>query len=445
MAVFLKDKKRIIAAILCAVFTVSAALMIFSVCTVKVNLVLYVNGNSVGTVEDAASVDVIRGRVMSDISKVAYGDAYAGLNLTYGFAEGEDADALLSDGEIYKALYVAALKNYTSAYGLYANDEFVAANTDPASISDAVSAVRAAAQGEQNLEVELTGTLEVKSLYYPSASLYSRTEITDMLLAKKDGIYRTVAAAGSSVISVDIEATENEGVFLGANGGEVVSAETDDDGAVTVTIKVTETVPYKTEYRKNDELYVGTYEKSQDGADGKKEVIYTITYADGEPEQREKVSETVTIEPTPKIIDEGTKTKPVTASKDKYIWPLKDRFTITDGYGGREVYGEYSYHRAIDLAAPTGTPIYAADGGVVTRASYTSSYGNCVIIKHDNGQETVYAHMVSEPFVSVGERVYQGQQIGEVGMTGFATGPHLHFEVRVDGEQMNPINYLPER
>ena len=65
------------------------------------------------------------------------------------------------------------------------------------------------------------------------------------------------------------------------------------------------------------------------------------------------------------------------------------------------------------------------------------------MIKHDNGQETLYAHMRTDPIVSVGERVYQGQQIGEVGSTGYATGPHLHFEIRIDGEKVDPLKYLP--
>lgn len=440
-----KDKKKLILCIVCVIFAALSAALIASVCTVRVNLMLYVNGAAVGVVEDARTVDSVRERVISDVSKVAYGETFTGISVTYGFAEGRAASRILSDGEIYRALYAATLRDHVSAYGLYANDEFVAANTDPLSVADAVSAVRAAAQGDDDLEVELTGTLEVRSLYYPESSLRSRSEITNMLLLRTDSIYRTVAAGGSSVISVDIDASEDEKMFLGADGGEIVSSHTDGDGVMTVSIKVTETVPYRTEYRKNDGLYVGTYEKSQDGADGKKEVIYKITYRDGVPESREKASEEITLQPIPKIIDEGTKTKPVTASKDKYIWPLKDAFTITDTFGGRTVFGVYSYHRAIDLAAPGGTPIYAADGGVIVKAEWSSSYGYYVMIKHDNGQETLYAHMRSEPFVSVGERVYQGQRIGEVGMTGYATGYHLHFEVRVDGERMNPMNYLPER
>lgn len=439
------NKRKLFIYILCAAAAVVALVMIVSVCTMKVNLTLYVNGALVGNVESAADVNAIRERVLNDVSKVAYGEGCTDFTVTYGFAEGKEASQLLTDGDVYKALYVAALKDYRSAYGLYANNEFIAANTDPSSITDALSAVRAAAQGEENLEVELTGTLEVKSLYYPVSSFRSESEIKDMLRLRADGLYRTVAAGNSSVISVDIDASEDETIFLGPDGGKVVSTVTDDDGTVYVTIKVTETVPFKTEYRKNDSLYVGTYEKSQDGIDGEKEVIYRIAYKNGVPDSRETVSETITLEPVPKIIDEGTKTKPVTASKDKYIWPIKDYFTITDGWGGRTVFGTYSYHQAIDLAARAGTPIYAADGGVVTTAERNSSYGYFVVIKHDNGQETLYAHMRTEPIVSVGERVYQGQQIGEVGSTGYATGPHLHFEVRVNGEKVNPINYLPER
>ena len=439
------DKRKIFIYTLCIIAAVVAAVMIVSVYTVKVNLSLYVNGALVGTVESAEDVREVRERVMSDISKVAYGSGYDSCDITYGFAEGKDAKDVLTDREIYKALYVAALKDYKTAYGLYANDEFVAANTDPSAITDALSAVRAAAQGDEDLEVELTGSLEVRSLYYPVSSFRSESEITNLLQLRANELYRTVDAGNSSVISVDIDASEDELTFLGPDGGKVVSSFTDDDGTVYVSIKVTETVPFKTEYRKNDALYVGTYEKAQDGADGEKEVIYRITYKNGVPDSRETVSETITLEPIPKIIDEGTKTKPVTASKDKYIWPLKDSFTITDGWGGRTVYGTYSYHMAIDLAARAGTPIYAADGGVVTKAERSSSYGYYVMIKHDNGQETLYAHMRSEPFVSVGERVYQGQQIGEVGSTGYATGPHLHFEVRINGEKVNPMNYLPER
>ena len=441
----LKDKKRIILWSVCAVLAALTVATVAVICTMKVNLTLYINGAEIGVVEDASDVEAIRERVIEDVSKVAYGQSFSGCKITYGFAEGRKASELLSEGDIYSAVYIAELKDYKSAYGLYVNGEFVAANVDSSVISDAVAEVRKTAQGEQGLEVELAGTLEVRSLYYPVSTLRAGSEITSMLTLRAGELYRTVKAGSSSIVAVDIEASEDEPMFFGPSGGEIISSDTSENGVVTVNIKVTETVPFKTEYRRNDELFVGTYEKTQDGADGKKEVIYCITYKDGVPVSREKVSEETVLEAIPKIIDEGTKTKPVTASKDKYIWPIKAHFQLTDTFGSREVNGSYSYHYAIDLAARPGTPIYAADGGVVIKAERNASYGYYVVIQHDNGQETLYAHMRSEPLVSVGERVYQGQQIGEVGMTGYATGDHLHFEIRVNGVKVNPLDYLPER
>lgn len=439
------NKKRIILSVVSAILTAASLAMIVSVCAVKVNLTLMVDGVEIGAVQSAGDVEQIRRDVISDVSRVAYGSSFDGCSITYGFAEGAKAGRLLSDKEIYKAIYIATLKDYRSAYGIYANGEFLAANTDSSVICDAVAAVRSSAQGEDDREVELTGSLEVRSLYYPLYTLRAECEIEELLTERSSSLYRTVSSDGASVVSVNIDASVDEGKVFGAEGGEIVYSDTDDEGVMTVRIRVTETVPYQTEYRRSDELFIGTYKKACDGADGKKEVIYSVTYKDGVPVDREKVSETVILQPVSKIIDEGTKTKPVTASKDRYIWPIKNSFTLTDTFGGRTVFGTYSYHYAIDLAAPGGTPIYAADGGVVTKATYNSSYGYHMIIKHDNGQETLYAHMRSEPFVSVGERVYQGQQIGEVGMTGYATGYHLHFEVRVNGEKVDPLDYLPER
>lgn len=438
-----KGKNSIFLTVIAVMLTVSAVLMIASVCSVRVNLRLFVDGCDIGVVQSAADVDVILRRVISDISVDAYGENFGDCTVTYGFAEGSDASVLLTEDEIYKALYVASLKNYKSAYGIYVNGNFVAANTDPSVIADAVTATRAAAQGSDDVEVALAGTLEVKQLYYPTSTLKAGGEISRALLSLSGELYRTVSHDAPAYISVDVNASIDELPFLGAGEGQVISTGTDEDGYMTVSIKVTESIPFTTEYRRNEDLFIGTYEKSQDGSDGIKEVVYQIIYKDGIPVSREKASETVVLEPLPKIIDEGTKTKPSTSTKTNYEWPIKRSYTLTDMYGGRTVYGTYSFHYAIDIAVPSGTPIYAANGGVVTKATYNGSYGYHVIIKHDNGQETVYAHMRTEPIVTEGERVYQGQQIGEVGMTGYATGPHLHFEVRIDGEKVDPMKYLP--
>lgn len=98
-------------------------------------------------------------------------------------------------------------------------------------------------------------------------------------------------------------------------------------------------------------------------------------------------------------------------------------------------------HTGLDVAADTGTPIYAAASGTVTNASVFGGYGNLIIINHGNGVETYYGHC-SKIYVNVGDKVETGDLIGLVGSTGNSTGPHLHLEIRVNGVAQNPQNYL---
>lgn len=103
--------------------------------------------------------------------------------------------------------------------------------------------------------------------------------------------------------------------------------------------------------------------------------------------------------------------------------------------------GKAELHGGIDLAAPEGTPIYAAAGGIVTVSGWHNSYGNYVMVDHGNGMVTLYGHMRNQAVVAT-QSVIQGQCIGYVGSTGDSTGNHVHFEVRVNGKRENPRNYL---
>ena len=153
------------------------------------------------------------------------------------------------------------------------------------------------------------------------------------------------------------------------------------------------------------------------------------------------MTDTVTLrEPTTTVKAVGTKEKPKTASKGTYKWPVSSH-RINSYFGGRRIFGSYSYHSGLDIHASYGEAVHAADGGTVTFAGYKGSYGNLVIIRHDNGVETYYAHN-SSLVVSAGQKVYQGQTIAKAGSTGRSTGVHCHFEVRVRGTAVNPLNYL---
>jgi murein DD-endopeptidase MepM/ murein hydrolase activator NlpD len=133
---------------------------------------------------------------------------------------------------------------------------------------------------------------------------------------------------------------------------------------------------------------------------------------------------------------QGVINVPRSVSAGGWTWPASG--TVTSGFGYR--WGRL--HAGVDIAAPIGTRINAAKGGVVSYAGVMGGYGNIIVVDHGGGLTTRYAHQ-SQFAASVGQSVKAGQQIGYVGNTGNSTGPHLHFEVRVNDNPQNPLGYLP--
>ncbi len=121
--------------------------------------------------------------------------------------------------------------------------------------------------------------------------------------------------------------------------------------------------------------------------------------------------------------------------------PVNGRLTSPYGYRIHPILKKKKFHSGIDLAASSGTPIKAANDGVVIKSGWSSGYGNTVIIDHGGGITTLYAH-ASKLLCKVGDRVTRGQTVAKVGSTGMSTGPHLHFEVRVNGNTKNPQDYI---
>ncbi len=184
------------------------------------------------------------------------------------------------------------------------------------------------------------------------------------------------------------------------------------------------------EYVYNDEWYTTQEEVLQEPVAGYHEVTALITKQNGTEKSREIIAETVIVEPVVEIIEKGTQTPPT------YVKPLSGG-TYTSGFGWR--WG--SMHKGVDWSCPVGTAIMASCGGTVTQAGWFSSYGNCVTITHPDGRQTRYAHL-SSVLVSVGQTVAQGEKIALSGNTGRSTGPHLHFEIIINGSQVDPLLYL---
>ena len=124
-------------------------------------------------------------------------------------------------------------------------------------------------------------------------------------------------------------------------------------------------------------------------------------------------------------------------------WPVPGYSTITSQYGMRvpPITGAYKLHTGVDIGAPMGASFVAAANGIVTKATYNFAYGNMVIIDHGGGVQTLYAHG-SEIMVQLGQTVSAGTEVLKVGSTGYSTGPHAHFEIRINGQTINPLNIL---
>ncbi|WP_419177927.1 murein hydrolase activator EnvC family protein [Megasphaera vaginalis (ex Bordigoni et al. 2020)] len=124
-----------------------------------------------------------------------------------------------------------------------------------------------------------------------------------------------------------------------------------------------------------------------------------------------------------------------------FIWPVNGPITSPFGYRNHPIFGRAIFHSGIDIGVDEGTPVHAADAGVVVEADWLGGYGNAVIIDHGNGLSTVYGHN-SSLAVSAGQSVAKGEVIAYAGSTGNSTGPHVHFEVRSGGEPVDPMGYL---
>lgn len=189
-------------------------------------------------------------------------------------------------------------------------------------------------------------------------------------------------------------------------------------------------------YQDRDDWYTTQTRTIQEPHAGFRRVVAVISYRNDKETGREILKEELVMEAVPKIVERGTIVPPT------YVKPISGG-RMSSGFGRRNApkKGASSYHKGVDWAVPTGTAVVASCGGTVVKAGWSSGYGYCVYINHPDGRQTRYAHL-SKVLVSVGQNVSQGQRIALSGNTGVSTGPHLHFEMLINGTQVNPLNYF---
>lgn len=291
--------------------------------------------------------------------------------------------------------------------------------------------------------------VEISEAYVSKSLITSPEEAADQITkeSEKNEIY--VVQSGDTLSTI----ANGHGLYvkdvLALNSGlsESTTLQIGDEIIITVpqpelTIMTVEQSTYEEEYFAeveyvyNDNWYTTKSVTLQEQEAGYHEVTALITKRNGTEESREMIDEVVLKEPVKKIIEVGTQTPPT------YIKPLSGG-RQTSGFGRRKAptKGASTNHKAIDWATPTGTAIWASSGGTVSVAGWQSGYGYVVYINHPDGNQTRYGHL-SKILVSPGQKVKQGQKIALSGNTGRSTGPHLHFELRVNGTPVNPYNYF---
>lgn len=298
--------------------------------------------------------------------------------------------------------------------------------------------------------MEFDNNVEIVEAYLPSEQITDiNTAIEDVTKDKEaKTIYEVVSGdtlsgiAGKTGISVDDlialnENLENANSIIRVGDELTITVPQPELGVIREELKYYEgTYEADVIYIYNDDWYTTKSVTLQDPASGYHKAVEKTTFLNSDAVSTEVIKEEIIAEAIPKIVEKGTKIPPT------YIKPISGG-RITDGFGSRTstMKGMSSYHKAVDWGVPSGTSVVASCGGTVTHAGWMSSYGYCVFINHPDGRQTRYAHL-SRVLVSKGQTVSQGQKIGLSGNTGVSTGPHLHFEMRINGVAVNPLNYI---
>lgn len=189
-------------------------------------------------------------------------------------------------------------------------------------------------------------------------------------------------------------------------------------------------------YVDNNNWYTTDMVTRQEPSAGQRKVVARVDFRNDRETGREILKEEITYEAVPKIVERGTKIPPT------YVKPISGG-RLSSGFGrrNRPTKGASSYHKGVDWATPVGTAVMASSAGTVARAGWGSGYGYVIYLDHGDGRQTRYGHL-SKILVSPGQKVSQGQKIALSGNTGVSSGPHIHFEILINGSQVNPLKYL---
>ncbi|MDR2938726.1 MAG: peptidoglycan DD-metalloendopeptidase family protein [Clostridiales bacterium] len=267
-----------------------------------------------------------------------------------------------------------------------------------------------------------SGYLEVILESDSISDLLQRTEYVNRILEYDNEIYNNLIEAENTISNKKTEVENHKGEVEALVYEQTVKTE-------ALQVKLDEKAELISELEGNEDTY--------------EEQIQQLEDANLEIERQIRQAEEAARQKSSQGGNSGSYTGPQVKGSGGLVWPVPGRTGVSSPFGGRTnpISGRSEFHTGIDIPAPTGTSIVAADSGTVISAGWVNGYGYTVVIGHGNGLSTMYAHN-SQLLVSAGDNVSQGQTVSKAGTTGYSTGPHLHFEVRVNGSHVNPRNYV---
>lgn len=394
---FFKRSPRAFAALLTVVFLISCTATVAVATNATTAYSVMYDGNSLGAVSGA---EVLAEAEILAANKLNNAECTNHLIATKLSKTIISADKLITAEQLSQQI-ISHSKDIVSAAVLSIDGALVAADSQSENALSAIDNYLVNYKQQNNVDtVELSSNVNVQEIYTLRSNIDTLPTVSDYL------------NDNSTVVPVQ---------------------------TVTTVVEKRQ-IAYETIKTESSKYTVGTEIVTQKGKNGVEEVTYKIAYKNGEMSEKTEISSSVISEAVPCKMIVGTK-RVIASDKNgdaPMVWPVK---RVEKSYVSSYV-GDGRGHKGMDIAAPSGTPIYAAASGTVTFSGRDGSgYGNYIIIKHANGVETLYAHCKAL-YVKKGDTVKAGESIAAVGNTGRSTGNHLHFEVHKNGVFVNPSKYI---
>lgn len=452
--------------------------------TVTYALQLTYNGTTIGNIQDESVYIQAQGLVNEQLGTGIYAQASADENLEDKVESQEkkvivEKDTLakptfklervrlneLSDeATLSDSLIENSVEKLTPACGIFIDGEFIGAvknESDATGVFESLLAPYKTDDASTNAafveDVQFT-----QGLYSDQAEMMDAKELQEKLSTTKAEAVTHTVQDGETIWSIATANGLTESALLQRNPDKSQLLKTGDKLKVSsevnfIRVKLIKTevrsveVPFETVKTDNPNLFKGDTRIIRKGVPGEERVTELVTYIDDVRVSAQEISRTRLSEPIQQKTDVGTKSTKVSGASGSYnvkvsnegfVWPVPGYYNVSSPFG----YRNRGFHSGVDISGPgiNGKVIVAAKDGVVESATRSSGgLGNHIVINHGGGIKTRYGHCLSNSIsVSAGQRVSAGQAIARVGSTGNSTGPHLHFEVLVNGSAVNPLPYV---